>query len=71
MKAKHLKKETEVIENIYTEISKANANGQFKHFIPHFIYVDDKVRLQLIEDGFKVYKGDWDNIMINALIIEW
>ena len=71
MKAQELKKESEVIENIYKSISEANSRGAFKHAIPHYIYVSDKVKLQLIEDGFKVYKGDWDSIMINSLIIEW
>ena len=71
MKAKHLKKQTEVIENIYKAISEANASGRFKHFIPHFIYVDEKVKSQLIEEGYKVYKGDWDAHMIDCLIIEW
>lgn len=71
MKASSLKKETEVIENIYKAISESNANGRFKHFIPHDVYVSDEVRLQLIDDGFKVYKGDWDGVMTNCLIIEW
>ena len=71
MKAKHLRKQSEAIENIYKQISEANAHGQFKHFIPHFIYVSEEVKSQLIEDGYKVYKGDWDGHMTNCLIIEW
>lgn len=71
MKASHLKKESESIENIYKRISEANSNGDFKIFIPHFRYVTDEVRIQLIQNGYKVYIGDWDGVMINALIIEW
>lgn len=71
MKAKDLNKTSETIENIYSQISEANANNQFKCFIPHFLYVDDSVKMQLIKDGYKVYRGDWDGMMIDCLIIEW
>ena len=71
MKAKDLKKESEVIENIYKAISDANSRGFFKHFIPHWIYVSEEVKMQLIEDGFKLYKGNWDFGMTDCLIIEW
>ena len=71
MKAEHLKKQSEVIEHIYKRISEANANGEFKIFIPHFVYVEEKVKLQLIDDGYKIYKGQWDGVIIDALIIEW
>jgi hypothetical protein len=70
MKAKSLKKVPEVIENIYNQISEANANNQFKCLIPHFVYVTDETRLQLIKDGYKVYEGNWDTMM-TGLIIEW
>lgn len=71
MKAKSLKKTSVSIENIYKGISESNANNRFKHFVPHDVYVSDEVRLKLIEDGYKVYKGNWDGIMTNVLIIEW
>lgn len=71
MKAKSLKKVPEAIENIYKQISEANANNKFKCFIPHFIYVTDDVKMKLIDDGYKVYKGNWDAIMTDCLIIEW
>tara|TARA_R110002049_G_scaffold64570_6_gene170207 strand:- start:123 stop:335 length:213 start_codon:yes stop_codon:yes gene_type:complete len=70
MKAQSLKKVPESIENIYAQISEANANNQFKCFIPHFIYVTNETKLQLIKDGYKVYEGNWDSI-ITGLIIEW
>ena len=69
MKAKELRKLSEVIENIYIRISEANANGHYKIFIPHFVHVEESVKLQLIEDGYKVYKGLWDGTVVNALII--
>jgi len=71
MKAKELSKSSEVIENIYKIISEANARGEFKIFIPHFVYVEENLKLKLIDDGYKVYKGDWDGIMKDVLIIEW
>lgn len=71
MKAKELRKQSEVIENLYKRISESNAIGEFKIFIPHFVYVEESVKIKLIEDGYKVYKGDWDRIIIDALIIEW
>jgi len=71
MKAKHLKKQSKTIENIYKRISEANENGEFKIFIPHFVYVEEKVKLQLLEDGYKVYIGQWDGVVTDALIIEW
>lgn len=71
MKAKSLTKTSVSVENIYKGISEANANNRFKHFIPHDVYVSDEVRLKLIDDGFKVHKGDWDGVMKDCLIIEW
>ncbi|MFD2824796.1 hypothetical protein ACFS5M_14025 [Lacinutrix iliipiscaria] len=71
MKACELKKTSEALENIYKLISEANSRSEFKCFIPHFVYVSEKIRLQLIEDGFKVYRGDWDGVITNCLIIEW
>lgn len=71
MEAKDLIKKAISIESIYEHISDANINGHFKVFIPHYVYVEEKDKLQLIEDGFKVYNGDWDGVIVNALIIEW
>jgi hypothetical protein len=48
-----------------------NSAGQFKHAIPHFIYVSDEVKLKLMADGFKVYIGNWGGFSPNDLIIEW
>lgn len=71
MKASDLVKVSEVSENLYKRISEANSNGGFKIFIPHYLYVKDELRAELINNGYKLYKGNWDGAMIDALIIEW
>lgn len=71
MKAKSLLRKSAPIELIYEDILRADENGHFKQFVPHFIHVKDEIISQLIKDGFKVYRGDWDMQMINCLIIEW
>ena len=71
MKASDLKKTSQTIESIYKKISEANSLGDFKIFIPHFIFIEENLKIKLIEDGFKIYKDDWDGIITNCLIIEW
>lgn len=71
MKASEIKKESKSIESIYDEINGANSSGQFKHFIPHFVYVEESTIMKLIDNGFKVHKGNWDIYLINCWIIEW
>lgn len=73
IKATDLVKKSISTEQIYRNIqTMVNSNPeQYKHFIPNNIYVSDEVRLQLLNDGFKVYRGDWDGIMKDCLIIEW
>jgi hypothetical protein len=70
MKAKDLKKKSIPIEKIYRLIESANERNEFKVCVFHAIYVNNEIILQLIKDGFKVYRGDWD-MMKNCLIIEW
>jgi hypothetical protein len=71
MKAKQLIKESISIEDIYKDIQNQNDNKCFKHFIPHHVFISDKIKLELIENGFKVYIGDWDGIMKDCVIVEW
>lgn len=71
MKAKDLIRKERDIKEVYENIKSANEIGQFKIFIPNWNYFSDASRLELIENGFKVYKGDWDGIMKDVLIIEW
>lgn len=70
MKAKELIKQSLKIEDIYNRIKSQNELGEYKIFYPHFIYVSDEVIRQLIEDGFKVSKGEWIR-GDKGLIIEW
>ena len=70
MKASELVKNGVKIEDIYNSIEHQNKIGEFKIFYPHFVYVSDEVVKQLIEDGFKVSKGEWFRGEI-GLIIEW
>lgn len=44
--------------------------SRYKSFIPHFMCIEDKIVNQLINDGFKVSKGEWMRCD-NGLIIEW
>jgi len=71
MKAKDLKKKSISIEDVYKRIQQANDNGDFKIFIPHFHNVSKEVTIQLFDDGFKTYKGQWDGVITECLIIEW
>jgi len=71
MKAKELNKKSISVEVIYKDIQNQEDNNCFKHYIPHFVFVSDKTKLELIENGFKVYIGDWDGIITNCIIIEW
>lgn len=71
MKATDLKPTYVNIEDIYKVIESKNGMGEFKHFIPNHVRVSDETKMQLIKDGFKVYVGNYDGFIINALIIEW
>jgi len=71
MKAKDIIKNSVKIETIYENIKRTNESNQYKIFYPNSVFIDENIKLKLIEDGFKVYKGDWDKIIPDALIIEW
>ena len=71
MKATELQKIPMAIDKIYDLINSENMQNNFKVFIPHWKYIENETILQLINDGFKVYKGDWDGMAINSTIIEW
>ena len=70
MKAKELVKKSVKIEDIYLNIEERNKLCECKIFYPCCVYVSDVVITQLIEDGFKVSKGEWFKGDI-GLIIEW
>jgi hypothetical protein len=71
LKAKDLLKKETDLKPIYEMIKNQNEYGAFKTFFPHDRYFSEKARLELMENGFKVYKGDWDGIMKDVYIIEW
>ena len=70
MKAKELVKKSVKIEDIYLNIEERNKMGEYKIFYPCYVYISDEVIMELIEDGFKVSKGEWLRGEI-GLIIEW
>jgi hypothetical protein len=71
LKAKDLVKKEMDLKLIYERIKDGNEYGSFKIFIPHDRYFSEKAKLELMENGFKVYKGDWDGIAKDVYIIEW
>ena len=70
LKAKDLVKKDTVLDDIYDSIFHANKAGYFKVFIPSHRYLTIETQIELMENGFKVYKGDWD-VMKDVYIIEW
>jgi len=71
LKAKDLVKKEMDLKLIYERIKDGNEYGAYKIFIPHDRYFSEKAKLELMENGFKVYKGDWDGIAKDVYIIEW
>ena len=71
LKAKDLVKVDKTLEKIYDNIKQENEYGNYKIFIHANRYFSEKSKLELIENGFKVYKGDWDGVMKDVYIIEW
>lgn len=71
MKASSLVKKDTDLKEIYSDIENANNNGHFKIPIPHNRVFSDSAKMELIENGFKVYKGSWDGVLIDCYIIEW
>lgn len=71
LKAKDLVKKPLTIKDISEQIKVANEGGSYKIHIPNFSAVDENIIPTLIQNGFKVYRGDWDGFMKDVLIIEW
>lgn len=72
MKASEIAKESISIEIIYKEIEdlvKGNKHVH-KHFVPHVFFISDYVKARLINDGFKIYSGEYCKGDY-GLIIEW
>lgn len=70
MKAKELVKVSKSLDEVYKQIDQDNEAGWSKSFFPHFIRISDETRLRLIQDGFKIYEGEWMRGDY-GLIIEW
>jgi hypothetical protein len=56
---------------IYDIIKNVNEQGMVKTFIPHYKYVPNKSIMNLIQNGFHVYKGNWDANNKGCFIIVW
>ena len=70
MKATDLTKTSPSLDDIYQEIRTANERHEYKLFYPHWRYISDECKLELINNGFKVYQGEWLHGDY-GLIIEW
>jgi hypothetical protein len=70
MKSKEIVKVSKSLDEVYKQIDQDNKSGWYKSFFPHFVNVTDETRLRLIQDGFKVYEGEWLR-GDHGLIIEW
>lgn len=62
---KEVEKRMDEVENSEHE------KGVHKIFYPHFVYFSDELKLELMKYGYKVYKGSWDGVINDAIIIEW
>ena len=71
IKAKDLSKKGISIEQLEGIIKEADSKGENRFFLYPAVLFTDEVKMKLIENGFKVYKGDWDGIMKDVFIIEW
>lgn len=70
MKAIELSKHSPTLDKIYDDIQRANERNEYKVFYPHFVYFSDACMVELIKQGFKVYRGEWFH-GDHGLIIEW
>lgn len=69
-KASDLTKRSITKEEIYNSIANHNNMPCYKHAIPPEFYISEEVIVSMINDGFKVYRGDmmgWKD----TWIIEW
>ena len=70
MEANILAKTPPPSDEIYKNIECAHNQHEYKVFYPHFIYISDVLKLELIRKGFKVYVGEWLHGDM-GYIIEW
>lgn len=70
MEAKLLEKTSISLDEIYKNIEDANKRHEYKVYYPHFVYLSDALKLELMRKGFKVYVGEWLH-GDKGYIIEW
>ena len=73
MKAENLEKRPIQIDVLYKQIERKNESGCFKHGVAGCLFVSDEMKFKLIEDGFKLSYGHYDNLgeVGYGMIIEW
>lgn len=66
------KEDTEnTFDGLIERIKDANDNGRYAIFVSKFMYISNETKKRLLDEGFKVYTGDWDGVMKDITIIEW
>lgn len=58
MKARELEKNSPSLDLIYNAIKEANKRNEYKIFFPHWVYLSDECKLELMRQGFKLYQGE-------------
>ncbi len=70
MRANNLIKKPIDLKKIYKDIEDANNRNEYRYFINPFIYISDEVKLELLNNGFKVYSSK-DFNGLEGLVVEW
>jgi len=71
MKANELVKKYVTLEFIYDLVKSANDVGNYRTFILPHKRVKESTIMELITNGFKIYKGVYDDRFRDVTIIEW
>jgi hypothetical protein len=71
MKANELEKHYVPLEAIYKLIKQANDEGDYRTFILPHKRVKESDIMELITNGFKIYKGYFDDRFRDVTVIEW
>ncbi|WP_223559610.1 hypothetical protein [Chryseobacterium lathyri] len=69
-KASDLTKKSLTKAEVYENITRYNNTSIYRHAIPPEAYISEEVILSIMQDGFKVSKGNMIGF-IDAWIIEW
>ena len=71
MKSNELEKKYIPLEAIYDLVKRANDEGDYRTFILPHKRVKESTIMELITNGFKIYKGNFDDRFRDVTIIEW